>query len=582
MNEPATSTTRNKTPEIALITNHGYPCPKIPTGGATDTGGQHHYVNTLALSMEKLGYKVTIFSRGGFPQFQTKKLRVKTENFSKNVRYVYVIGGGDHFIRKEDIAIALDEENEWLYNFINKEAKTKGCQPWEVYEFLNSHYWDAAVMGTKLIEKWRNDMVALSLERLLEGIIPKNDIREMHDNRHWAAIGEKPALHLGMLLLNQKSIQNHELKQQVRSAASCWAIAKGLGPNEENFLVDSTEQALEPMESAIEPQFKRLGAAAALGQAMLMQSPDADDTLKRNLDRIDRHIWTPHSLGELKDYNFRDRPLDMRRKLKFCERRSHERMVCNKTRGFVATSSRIAEYLWLNYNVPVETTFYFPPCVDRTIFRPYKEAELDKTYQYLRKVTRLSIQKLKKSTVVFETSRMDRTKRKDLLISAFSKIVDDYEDLLLFIGGGPENELYQSLRRMLAENKNLKNKAFILGPIPDDQIGPLFSLADVYATASEMEGYGMCVSQAASAGTPVASSDLIPYSLYHVPDCLEIFPAGDANAFAKVIRKLLDDEKLRNEYSEKLIKKAELLDWETKTKDFINYLEEKNIIDTGE
>ena len=56
-------------PEIALITNHGYGGCEIPVGGAPDTGGQNFYVNTLARKLGLLGYKVTIFARGGFPLF---------------------------------------------------------------------------------------------------------------------------------------------------------------------------------------------------------------------------------------------------------------------------------------------------------------------------------------------------------------------------------------------------------------------------------------------------------------------------------------------------------------------------------
>jgi glycosyltransferase involved in cell wall biosynthesis len=565
-------------PEIAHITNHGYAGPEIPIGGAPDTGGQIYYVNTLSRKLENMGYKVTIFSRGGFPYYESTRIRTKIEFLSPHVRYVYIPGGGETFIRKEDIAIALDEELNWIYRFINKEGEKKNCNPWEVYEFINSHYWDAAVLVISLIERWRNDMVSVSLNRLLEGIVPQKDLQEMHENRHWMAIGEMPSLHLGQLLLNQESLKNHDISQQIRSASSCWARGKALGVNEENILVDYAEEALPPLKTTFEPEFQKLVAAGALGQSILMLSPDVDETLKRNLDSIDRHVWTPHSLGELKDFNYRKRPLDIRRNLKFCERRNHERMICSRTHAFVATSTKIAEYLWLNYRVPIEQTFYFPPCVDRTIFKPYTQDELTKTYRYLSRISKLPVNTLRKSRIIFETSRMDRTKRKDLLISAFSKIIQDYDDILLFIGGGPENELFQIFNDSILSSESLHGRAFMTGPIPEEHIGHMFSLAEIYATGSEMEGYGMCVSQAASAGTPIACSDVIPYSLYHVPEYVEIFPVGNSSAFAQVLRKLLDDDALRIKYSKKLIEKAKMLDWELKSKEFIGYLGKKGII----
>ncbi len=58
---------RAERPQIALITNHGYGGVEIPIGGAPDTGGQNVYVNQLATALDELGFKVTVFARGGFP-----------------------------------------------------------------------------------------------------------------------------------------------------------------------------------------------------------------------------------------------------------------------------------------------------------------------------------------------------------------------------------------------------------------------------------------------------------------------------------------------------------------------------------
>jgi len=42
-----------------------------------DTCGKNFYINTLGETMEKLGYKVTIFTRGGFPFLHYRKLTGK-------------------------------------------------------------------------------------------------------------------------------------------------------------------------------------------------------------------------------------------------------------------------------------------------------------------------------------------------------------------------------------------------------------------------------------------------------------------------------------------------------------------------
>ena len=78
-------------PNLALITNHGYGGAVIPVGGAPDTGGQNLYVNAYAEALDKLGYKVTIYARGGFPFFNSERIRKGQEFLSPNIRYIYCL-----------------------------------------------------------------------------------------------------------------------------------------------------------------------------------------------------------------------------------------------------------------------------------------------------------------------------------------------------------------------------------------------------------------------------------------------------------------------------------------------------------
>ena len=187
----------NDCPEIALVTNHGYGGCEIPFGGAPDTGGQNLYVNTLAGKLAKLGYKVTIFARGGFPHFESDEMRRGIDYMSPQIRYVYVPGGGETFIRKEDISVALDEQLNWLFTFCQSEAEARECQPWELYEFINTHYWDAAVLAVGLIERWRNLIVERSLNQLLDGVVSESTFEALHDGLHWRAPGESPDFYFG-------------------------------------------------------------------------------------------------------------------------------------------------------------------------------------------------------------------------------------------------------------------------------------------------------------------------------------------------------------------------------------------------
>jgi len=566
---------QSERPAAALITNHGYPGVEIPLGGAPDTGGQVLYVNSLACALDTLGYRVTIFTRGGFPHFDSDRVRGEPEYLTDHVRYVFVPGGGDAFIRKEDIAIALDEEIDWLDAFIRNEAAERDCSPWEVYEFVNTHYWDAAIIGMRLVERWQNDVVVTAISQLLQDAVPDDSLMRLKEERHWHAVGDAPAFHLGQVLIQNAAPSAIPLVERVHRAAERLAEARSEEPAlVVQRLVHATQSAISESEGNLAPAVMTLLAADAVGAAALDVFPQQAESLRKQLDDINRHVWTPHSLGSLKDQNSRDKPVEVRRELKFCERRSHERAVCSRTRMFAATSEEIARQFRTHFGVLAERIFYYPPCVDPTVFRPYESHELEAAYGYLAKLSSIPVETLRASRIMFETSRMDQTKRKDLLLDAFAQVARQRDDVFLFIGGGPERDLYHSLVARRDENPHLVGRAFLAGFIPDEHIGPLFSLADVYVSPSEMEGFGMTALQAAASGTALVVSDLTPFAIQYVPDSALIVPAGDVDGFAKATLQMLDDDADRQRRIEELLERVKALHWEAQTHTFVERLKE--------
>jgi glycosyltransferase involved in cell wall biosynthesis len=561
--------TRSEHPDLMLITNHGYAGVEIPVGGAPDTGGQNFYVNSLSLALERLGYRVTIVARGGFPFFDSDRMRDEPELLSEHVRYLYVPGGGDQFIRKEDIAIALDEEVQWLDAYIRQEAQARGCRPWEVYELVNTHYWDAAVMGMRLVERWKNDVAYDVLEQACGDEIDAGELAEVWRQRHWLALGEQLSYHLGRLMLDQAGPASMSAEERAGRAMAAWAPRWGSDPD---AAAQTIRAAVRDRVEGAAPPLHPLRACPVLGQRVLGRL-ELTEVLERRLQAVDRHVWTPHSLGDLKAENYRDKPASEIRHLKFCERRDHERAVCDRTRYFAATSEEIAERLHTHLGVELPRIFYFPPCVDQSVFRRYSEQELAPTYAYLSEESGVPVQTLRSSRIVFETSRMDRTKRKDLLLEAFAKVAPEFDDVYLFIGGGPaRSEIFEDLQQQRQADPVLRERAFLLGFIPDEHLAPMFGVADIFASASEMEGFGMSASQAAGAGVAVVLSDLIPFALQYVPDDAIVFPAGDAEAMAAGIRELLADDEARRQRAERLAERTKVLDWDVQADEFLRYL----------
>jgi glycosyltransferase involved in cell wall biosynthesis len=558
-------------PRIAHITNHGYGGVVVPTGGAPDTGGQNVYVNAVVKAMVELGYHVTVFARGGFPFFESERIREGIEPYGEHARYVYVPGGGDEFIRKEDIAVALDEEVDWLAAFIGDEAEQLGCQPWEVYEIVNTHYWDAGVMGMNLAARWRSLRAHELTGELLGDSLTDSAATRFEGLDPYSALGVTPEFFVGDLLFDStdKLVAPAE---RVRAAIERWGSGKeieGIGA-----AADRAVESFKAGAKHLSPSLTSLVAADVIGQTVLELS---GCSFEEELIKADRHVFTPHSLGVLKEENYREKPLEVIRNLKFCERRNHEVAICRTCRAFAATSTEIADRLRTHLEVPMEKVFFFPPCVDRSLFAHYQGEIVDRSYAYLANKTGVPEAKLRASLLIYETSRMDRTKRKDLLLEAFAKATREYPDAYLLIGGGPQNDIFKELEEIRQNDPLLVERAFLLGFVPDEAMYPLFDLADIFVSGSEMEGFGMSVAQAAAVGTPIVTSHLIPFAVQYVPDDALIVEAGDVDGFAWAMLALLSDEADRKRRGERLESKTAELDWVVQSEAFLEHLRNKGM-----
>lgn len=119
-----------------MISTHGYVETK-PSFGLPDTGGQVVFVIELSRALAELGYTVDILSRRfeDFPQI---------EKVSDGVRIVRVPCGGSDFIPKEYLVRYLPQLVDGFVEY----CQQHGLE----YEFIDSHYWDAGFVGTRLAQ----------------------------------------------------------------------------------------------------------------------------------------------------------------------------------------------------------------------------------------------------------------------------------------------------------------------------------------------------------------------------------------------------------------------------------------------
>src|SRR5262249_48047883 len=92
----------------------------------------------------------------------------------------------------------------------------------------------------------------------------------------------------------------------------------------------------------------------------------------------------------------------------------------------------------------------------------------------------------------------------DLLLEAFSPLIDEYPNLrLAVIGAG---EMLPPLRTE-TEQMGLAERVSFEGVIPPDRIPARLSVADLLVLPSRWDGWGVVVNEAFSVGIPVIASD---------------------------------------------------------------------------
>jgi glycosyltransferase involved in cell wall biosynthesis len=124
------------------------------------------------------------------------------------------------------------------------------------------------------------------------------------------------------------------------------------------------------------------------------------------------------------------------------------------------------------------------------------------------------------------------------LLEAFAqaKVPNSY---LVFAGDGPERS--QLERR--ASELGLADCARFLGFVNQSQLPSVYCASDLFVLPSLFEPFGLVVNEAMLCGLPVAVSDRVgaKYDLVRPEENGFVFPAGDVEALAAILRQILPD-----------------------------------------
>jgi len=146
------------------------------------------------------------------------------------------------------------------------------------------------------------------------------------------------------------------------------------------------------------------------------------------------------------------------------------------------------------------------------------------------------------------------------LIFAMARLKVDRPGLTLKIAGRAiDDEYFQELKKDVTEN-NLDGEVEFLGNVSSENLVKLYQRCGVFVFSSTVETFGNPLVEAMACGAPIACSNTAAMPEV-VGDAAEYFDPGNVDSMALAISRLLDDEDLRRDLSEKALKRAKAFSW---------------------
>ncbi len=145
-----------------------------------------------------------------------------------------------------------------------------------------------------------------------------------------------------------------------------------------------------------------------------------------------------------------------------------------------------------------------------------------------------------------------------VLLAAFERLADDRPGLRLLVAGpGDADEVLADL------TPSLRKRVVMLGRVSEEDKARMLSSVEVYAAPNlGGESFGIILTEAMAAGTPIVASDLDAFrAVLDDGNTGVLFPTGDDAAMAGALASLLDDPARRAELVARARKAVKVYDW---------------------
>jgi len=198
---------------------------------------------------------------------------------------------------------------------------------------------------------------------------------------------------------------------------------------------------------------------------------------------------------------------------------------------------------------------------------------VDKNIFYNAEKDKIEITKLKyniKGKYLLSVSTLEPRKNLITLLKAFSMLIKKYPEYLLVLTGriGWGNDNYEKLIKQL----NIEKNVIFTGYIPDEDLAPLYSGAEVFVYPSLYEGFGLPILEAMQCKTAVITSNTSSMPEVGGDACIYVNNPRDENELLEKIIFLIENENIREELREKGIKRGSHFSWEKTAQELIKVI----------
>ncbi|MBI0538073.1 glycosyltransferase [Roseomonas sp. KE2513] len=144
---------------------------------------------------------------------------------------------------------------------------------------------------------------------------------------------------------------------------------------------------------------------------------------------------------------------------------------------------------------------------------------------------------------ILSVATITRRKGHDVLLRALGRLTDI--EWTLTIAGAPRDPGLLDELRALADDLGIGPRVAFVGQVEGEALEALYDRADLFASASWWEGYGMAVAEALSHGLPLAITEGGALADLAPRDAAVVCAPGDHNSLSRAMRRPIYDKGLR-------------------------------------